>query len=60
MQTPSARQEFAIVVAVAVLGLVLVLVVAFSPWYPSQGATTPPPSVDQQAVRGETVSLPRA
>jgi hypothetical protein len=33
MQTVSARRELGIVLAVAVLGLALVLVVAFAPWY---------------------------
>ena len=33
MQTVSARRELALVLAVAVFGLVLVLVVAFAPWY---------------------------
>jgi len=33
MQTVSARRELAVVLAVAVFGLVLVLVVAFAPWY---------------------------
>ena len=33
MQTVSARREVGIVLALAVLGLALVLVVAFAPWY---------------------------
>ena len=33
MQTVSARRELALVLAVAVFGLMLVLVVAFAPWY---------------------------
>ena len=35
MDTVSARRELAIVVALAVLGLCLVMVVAFAPWYAS-------------------------
>jgi len=33
MQTVSARRELALVLALAVFGLSLVLVVAFAPWY---------------------------
>jgi hypothetical protein len=33
MQTVSARRELGIVLALAVFGLALVLVVAFAPWY---------------------------
>ena len=33
MQTVSARREVGIVLALAVFGIVLVLVVAFAPWY---------------------------
>jgi hypothetical protein len=33
MQTVSARRELGIVLALAVLGLALVLLVAFAPWY---------------------------
>lgn len=51
MNTVSGRRELAIVFAVAVFGLALVLVVAFTPWYgvvhygdaaPSVVATIPP------------------
>lgn len=38
MQTVSARRELAFVVALAVLGLGLVLIVAFAPWYAPVGA----------------------
>jgi hypothetical protein len=38
MQTVSARRELGIVVALAVLGLGLVLIVAFAPWYAPEGA----------------------
>ncbi|GID95839.1 hypothetical protein ACFQFC_28010 [Amorphoplanes digitatis] len=38
MQTVSARRELGIVVALAVLGLGLVLIVAFAPWYAPAGA----------------------
>ena len=34
MRGPSARREFGFVLALAVTGLALVLVVAFAPWYP--------------------------
>ncbi|MBL7254957.1 hypothetical protein [Paractinoplanes lichenicola] len=34
MRGPSARREFGFVLALAVAGLALVLVVAFAPWYP--------------------------
>ncbi|MEU7902825.1 hypothetical protein [Actinoplanes sp. NPDC049118] len=37
MQTVSARRELGIVVALAVLGLGLVLIVAFAPWYVPAG-----------------------
>lgn len=40
METASARRELAIVVALAVLGLCLVVVVAFAPWYASAGGGT--------------------
>ncbi|GAB2628350.1 hypothetical protein Aab01nite_22290 [Paractinoplanes abujensis] len=33
MRGPSARREFGFVLALAVTGLALVLVVAFAPWY---------------------------
>ena len=33
MQTVSARRELGLVLALAVLGLALVLIVAFAPWY---------------------------
>ncbi|MEU8229330.1 hypothetical protein AB0C12_06965 [Actinoplanes sp. NPDC048967] len=33
MQTVSARRELGLVLALAVFGLALVLVVAFAPWY---------------------------
>ena len=33
MQTVSARRELGIVLALAVFGLALVLIVAFAPWY---------------------------
>ena len=33
MDTVSARRELAIVVGMAVLGLCLVMIVAFAPWY---------------------------
>ena len=38
MQTVSARRELGIVVALAVFGLALVLVVAFAPWYVPSGS----------------------
>lgn len=38
MQTVSARRELGIVLALAVLGLALVLLVAFTPWYGAAGA----------------------
>ena len=38
MQTVSARRELGIVLALAVFGLALVLVVAFAPWYGPVGA----------------------
>ena len=57
MKTVSARRELAIVLALAVLGLGLVMVVAFAPWYaPSSrpGAsvveTLPPDSAPQPRV----------
>jgi hypothetical protein len=34
MRSTSARRELAFVFALAVLGLALVLVVVFAPWYP--------------------------
>jgi hypothetical protein len=37
MDSVSARRELAIVVALAVFGLALVVVVAFAPWYASGG-----------------------
>jgi hypothetical protein len=37
MQTVSARRELAIVVALAVLGLAVVFLVAFAPWYAPHG-----------------------
>lgn len=37
MQTVSARRELGIVLALAVFGLALVLVVAFAPWYDPVG-----------------------
>ncbi|GGQ40102.1 hypothetical protein [Couchioplanes azureus] len=52
MHTVSARRELALVFALAVLGVALVLVVAFAPWYgpldyggatPAIVETTPPP-----------------
>jgi hypothetical protein len=33
MQTVSARRELGIVLALAVFGIALVLIVAFAPWY---------------------------
>ncbi|MEV4707245.1 hypothetical protein [Actinoplanes sp. NPDC049316] len=59
METVSARRELAIVVALAVLGLCLVLVVAFAPWYASSGydgagarvVETVPPKAAAVAVR---------
>jgi hypothetical protein len=38
MQTVSARRELGIVLALAVFGLALVLVVAFAPWYGPAGS----------------------
>jgi hypothetical protein len=38
MQTVSARRELGIVLALAVFGLALVLLVAFAPWYGPVGA----------------------
>ncbi len=37
MQTVSAHRELALVLALAVFGLALVLVVAFAPWYGPAG-----------------------
>jgi hypothetical protein len=37
MRSRSARRELAFVCAVAVVGLALVLVVVFAPWYPTGG-----------------------
>jgi hypothetical protein len=60
MDTMSARRELAIVVALAVLGLCLVLVVAFAPWYASSGyggtgagvvETVPPKAAPVAAAR---------
>ncbi|MBU2670903.1 hypothetical protein KOI35_46130 [Actinoplanes bogorensis] len=39
MRGPSARREFGFVLALAVAGLALVLVVAFAPWYPVPGSS---------------------
>ncbi|MCO8272292.1 hypothetical protein M1L60_16995 [Actinoplanes sp. TRM 88003] len=59
MRGPSARREFGFVLAVAVSGVALVLVVAFAPWYPAVG-TAPAevsPSLWQQvsALLGQAV-----
>jgi hypothetical protein len=45
MRSTSARRELALVVALAVVGLAVVLVVVFAPWYPAGGdaaAAVPP------------------
>ncbi|WP_250003022.1 hypothetical protein [Actinoplanes sp. M2I2] len=41
MGGPSARREFGFVLALAVLGIALVIVVAFAPWYPAVGDAAP-------------------
>lgn len=51
MRGPSARREFGFVLALAVTGVTLVLVVAFAPWYSAVDA--PPdvgPSLWQQMI----------
>ncbi|WP_250027594.1 hypothetical protein [Paractinoplanes maris] len=56
MRGPSARREFGFVLALAVFGVALVIVVAFAPWYPAVGSTTEvSPTLWQQvsAVFGE-------
>ena len=51
MRGPSARREFGFVLALAVTGVALVLVVAFAPWYPLVGATVDvDPSIWQQVT----------
>ncbi|MGK5679116.1 hypothetical protein [Actinoplanes sp. URMC 104] len=51
MRGPSARREVGFVIALAVTGVALVLVVAFAPWYPSvPSAPGVSPSVWQQVV----------
>ena len=61
MRGPSARREFGFVLAVAVFGVALVLVVAFAPWYPAVGpAAEVDPSLWQQvsALFGDSVGSP--
>ncbi|MBM2622471.1 hypothetical protein JIG36_43920 [Actinoplanes sp. LDG1-06] len=66
MRGPTARREFGFVLAVAVAGLALVLVVAFAPWYPSPAGSYPDvsPTVWQQvsalfgATEGNTTPTP--
>lgn len=58
MRGPSARREFGFVLALAVSGVVLVLVVAFAPWYSAvEAAPDVGPSLWQQmlAFVGNTV-----
>jgi hypothetical protein len=51
MRGPSARREFGFVLALAVTGLALVLVVAFAPWYSGVEATPDVgPSLWQQMI----------
>ena len=53
MRSTPARRELAFVLALAGLGLALVLVVVFAPWYPAG----PPPSAEVATVRDHITRL---
>ena len=44
MRSTPARRELAFVLAVALAGLMLVIAVAFTPWYSVSGDAAPPPA----------------
>jgi hypothetical protein len=59
MQTVSAGRELGIVVALAVFGLFLVLVVAFAPWYVPAGSGDAGATVVQTYPPGPGTALGR-
>ena len=54
MRSTTARRELAFVLAVAIAGLALVLVVAFTPWYPT---VTDAATLTAGSASGATLTL---